>query len=42
MIGVTSGGLLTALSGPATAGADIGGLGSALATDVGPAAGPPE
>jgi PPE-repeat protein len=37
MIGVTSGGLLTALSGPATAGADIGGLGSALATDVGPA-----
>jgi hypothetical protein len=39
MIGVTSGGLLTALSGPATAGADIGGLGSALATDVGPAAG---
>jgi hypothetical protein len=39
MIGVTSGGLLTALSGPATAGADIGGLGSALASDVGPAAG---
>ncbi len=39
MIGVTSGGLLTALSGPATAGADIGGLGSALATDVSPAAG---
>jgi hypothetical protein len=38
MIGVTSGGLLTALSGPATAGADIGGLGSALAGDVGPAA----
>jgi hypothetical protein len=37
MIGVTSGGLLTALSGPATAGADIGGLGSALAGDVGPA-----
>jgi hypothetical protein len=37
MIGVTSGGLLTALSGPATAGADIGGLGSALATDVAPA-----
>jgi hypothetical protein len=36
MIGVTSGGLLTALSGPATAGADIGGLGSALASDVGP------
>src|ERR1700761_6551523 len=39
MIGVTSGGLLTALSGPAPAGADIGGLGSALASDVGPAAG---
>jgi PE family protein/PPE family protein len=38
MIGVTSGGLLTALSGPATASADIGGLGSALASDVGPAA----
>src|SRR6201995_222604 len=38
-IGVTSGGLLTALSGPATASADIGGLGSALATGGGPAAG---
>ena len=39
MIGVSGGGLLTALSGPSTAGADIGGLGTALATDVGPAAG---
>src|ERR1700761_4365376 len=39
IVGVTSGGLLTALAGPATASADIGGLGSALASDVGPAAG---
>jgi hypothetical protein len=39
MIGVTSGGMLTALSGPATASSDIGGLGSALAGDVSPAAG---
>jgi PE family protein/PPE family protein len=39
MIGVTSGGLLTALSGPAAAAStDIGGLGTALASDAGPAA----
>jgi hypothetical protein len=39
MIGVTSGGLLTALSGPAAAAStDIGGLGTALASDAAPAA----
>jgi PE family/PPE-SVP subfamily C-terminal region len=37
LIGMGGGGLLTALAGPSTAGADIGGLGSALASDVGPA-----
>jgi PE family/PPE-SVP subfamily C-terminal region len=37
LIGLGGGGMNTALAGPATAGADIGGLGSALATDVGPA-----
>jgi hypothetical protein len=36
LIGMGGGGLLTALAGPSTAGADIGGLGSALASDVGP------
>ena len=40
MIGVSGGGLLTALSGPATAGADIGGLGTALAGDFDPVARP--
>jgi hypothetical protein len=39
LIGLGGGGLLTAMSGPATAGSDIGGLGSALAGNVGPAAG---
>jgi hypothetical protein len=40
VVGVTSGGLLTALTGPAAAASsDIGGLGTALAGDVGPAAG---
>ena len=40
MIGVTSGGLLTALSGPAAAAStDIGGLGTALASDAAGAAG---
>jgi PE family protein/PPE family protein len=38
LIGLGGGGLLTAMSGPATAGADIGGLGSALAGNVTPAA----
>jgi hypothetical protein len=38
LIGLGGGGLLTALAGPATAGADIGGLGSALAGNVAPAA----
>jgi hypothetical protein len=38
LIGMGGGGLLTALAGPSTAGSDIGGLGSALATDVSPAA----
>ena len=38
MIGVSGGGLLTALAGPATAGADFGGLGTALAGDFNPAA----
>ena len=37
LIGMGGGGLLTALSGPSTASADFGGLGSALASDVGPA-----
>jgi hypothetical protein len=37
MIGMGGGGLLTALSGPATASADLGGLGSGLVGDVGPA-----
>ena len=39
LIGLGGGGLLTAMSGPATASADIGGLGSALAGNVAPAAG---
>ena len=38
LIGMGGGGLMTALAGPSTAGADLGGLGSALASDVGPAA----
>jgi hypothetical protein len=38
MIGVSGGGLLSALAGPATASADLGGLGAGLAGDVGPAA----
>ena len=38
LIGMGGGGLMTALAGPSTASADIGGLGSALAADVGPAA----
>jgi hypothetical protein len=38
LIGLGGGGLLTALAGPATAGADIGGLGAGLAGNVGPAA----
>jgi PE family/PPE-SVP subfamily C-terminal region len=37
LIGMGGGGLLTALAGPSTAGADIGGLGSALAGNVTPA-----
>jgi len=37
MIGIGGGGLLTALAGPSTASADIGGLGAGLAGDVGPA-----
>jgi hypothetical protein len=37
LIGMGGGGLLTALAGPSTASSDIGGLGSALASDVGPA-----
>ena len=36
LIGLGGGGLLTAMSGPATASADIGGLGSALAGNVAP------
>ncbi len=39
LIGLGGGGLLTAMSGPATAGSDIGGLGSALAGNVAPAGG---
>src|SRR5580692_393819 len=38
LIGMGGSGLMTALSGPATASADFGGLGTALAGDVGPAA----
>ncbi|MGB8794932.1 MAG: PE family protein, partial [Mycobacterium sp.] len=38
LIGMGGGGLLTALAGPATASADLGGLGSGLVGDVGPAA----
>jgi len=38
MIGMGGGGMLTALAGPSTAGADLGGLGAGLAGDVGPAA----
>jgi PE family/PPE-SVP subfamily C-terminal region len=38
LIGMGGGGLLTALAGPATASADIGGLGAGLVGDVGPAA----
>jgi len=37
LIGMGGGGLLTALAGPTTASSDLGGLGSALAGDVGPA-----
>src|SRR3984885_11553389 len=37
LIGMGGGGLINALSGPSTASADLGGLGSALASDVGPA-----
>ncbi len=36
LIGMGGGGLLTALAGPATASADLGGLGSGLVGDVGP------
>jgi hypothetical protein len=36
-IGLGGGGLLTALAGPSTASADLGGLGSGLVSDVGPA-----
>jgi PE family/PPE-SVP subfamily C-terminal region len=38
LIGMGGGGLMTALAGPSTASADFGGLGSALASDVSPAA----
>jgi hypothetical protein len=37
MIGMGGGGMLTALAGPSTASADIGGLGAGLVGDVGPA-----
>jgi hypothetical protein len=37
LIGMGGGGLMTALAGPSTASADFGGLGTALAGDVGPA-----
>ncbi len=37
LIGMGGGGLLTALSGPSTSSADLGGLGASLAGDVGPA-----
>src|SRR6202034_1449560 len=36
LIGMGGGGLMTALAGPSTASADFGGLGTALASDVGP------
>ena len=39
LIGMGGGGLMTALAGPSTASADFGGLGTALAGDVSPAAG---
>jgi hypothetical protein len=39
LIGLGGGGLLTAMSGPATAGADIGGLGTALASTGAPVGG---
>jgi hypothetical protein len=38
LIGMGGGGLLSALAGPSTASADIGGLGAGLVGDVGPAA----
>ena len=38
LIGMGGGGLMTALAGPSTASADFGGLGTALAGDVGPGA----
>jgi PE family/PPE-SVP subfamily C-terminal region len=38
LIGMGGGGLLTAVAGPSTASADIGGLGAGLVGDVGPAA----
>jgi len=38
LIGMGGGGLLTTLAGPATASTDLGGLGTGLAGDVGPAA----
>jgi hypothetical protein len=38
LIGMGGGGLLTALAGPSTAGADLGGLGAGLAGTVGPSA----
>jgi len=38
LIGMGGGGLMTALAGPSTMSADFGGLGTALAGDVGPAA----
>src|SRR5580693_5185464 len=37
LIGMGGGGLMTALAGPSTASADLGGLGSGLVGDVGPA-----
>lgn len=37
MIGMGGGGMLTALAGPSTASADLGGLGAGLVGDVGPA-----
>jgi hypothetical protein len=38
LIGMGGGGMMTALAGPSTASADFGGLGTALAGDVGPGA----
>jgi hypothetical protein len=38
LIGMGGGGLMTALAGPSTASADLGGLGAGLVGDVGPAA----